>query len=137
MSDEGEEEKKQKIDSIQMLYALELFDNKKYSESMKIFRSLDTHPADVIKLFPDLSSTDKSDTDPSSSKTQDPDLESSLLALIEYLREVRLFIDKHPQRHQLLEIIDTTLLKCYLQVIAIVYYGFYYSFWCLYLLILL
>ncbi|XP_077303016.1 vacuolar protein sorting 39 [Arctopsyche grandis] len=173
MSDESKEEKKQRIDSIQMLYALDLFDNKKFSESMQIFLELDTNPSEIIRLFPDLSTTNKPTADSSNgTKPQNPELENSLLALTEYLRMVRqkVIIKLNPkpvngetqkggvnqneavakhnemtsyqteteikqnettpklteaeikqteamikQNKLLLEIIDTTLLKCYLQ----------------------
>lgn len=124
------EEKKQKVHSIQVLYALELFDIKKYSESMREFIKLNTDPADVIKLFPELDSKsngEKVDV----KKLKGKDLESALQALIEYLVKLRaeyLLISEKSggsqaeasgssQRNvtQQLELIDTTLLKCYLQ----------------------
>lgn len=125
------EEKNQRINSIQMLCALELFDNKKYTESMKIFIQLNTNPTDVIKLFPELSSNNvdsKTDADQPLAKAQDSDSENSLLALIDYLREVRPHVDKFPQSPQILETIDTTLLKCYLQVMMMIFYNFFHFF---------
>ncbi|KAG6441077.1 hypothetical protein O3G_MSEX001642 [Manduca sexta] len=122
------EEKKQKIHSIQVLYALELFDNKSYSQAMKEFIKLNTDPADVIKLFPELDN--KADSDTKKNKLKGKDLENALNALIEYLVELRSRIGKGTnseasgsqegaasQRNvtQQLELIDTTLLKCYLQ----------------------
>lgn len=121
------EEKKQTIHSIQMLFALELFDNKEYSQSMREFIKLNTDPADVIKLFPDLDNKPGSDNN---KKLKGKDLENALNALIEYLVELRSKIGKSSadasgskdepsnQRNvtQQLELIDTTLLKCYLQV---------------------
>lgn len=109
---------------------------------MKEFFKLETDPYDVIRLFPDLlpqqNANSENNADPTSSlpKLQDRDLESGLLALIEYLTEVRLktqisteskananasgnLNDRPPASKattQLLQIIDTTLLKCYLQV---------------------
>lgn len=116
-----------------MLSALELFDEKKYAQSMKVFIQLNTDPADVIKLFPELDNKPGSEDD---SKLKGKDLQNALTALINYLVEVRLKIaeavkkgstdDKTPGTSsdstshrnvtQQLELIDTTLLKCYLQV---------------------
>nr|XP_021201535.2 vam6/Vps39-like protein [Helicoverpa armigera] len=122
LSDCTPEEKEQKIHSIQVLYALELFDNKEYSQSMKEFFKLKTDPADVIKLFPEL---DCKSEDKEKKKLTGKDLENALNALIMYLKELRANIGVSPgpdeatnQRNvtQQLELIDTTLLKCYLQV---------------------
>ncbi|KAI5642851.1 vacuolar sorting protein 39 domain 2 domain-containing protein [Phthorimaea operculella] len=135
LSDCLPEEKKQKIHSIQLLYAHELFATKEYTLSMKEFMKLGTDPATVISLFPELDNK----TDPSKKKLKGKDLENALSALIKYLTELRLKIcneskelektdgkseasssqreDGHSQRNiqQQLELIDTTLLKCYLQ----------------------
>lgn len=121
MSDATPDEKKQKIHSIQMLYAFDLFDNKQFPESMKEFMKLNTEPAEVIKLFPELNGVKEG-------KLRGKDLENALNALIQYLREVRLMIQENKKKstqngesngrnaEAQLELIDTTLLKCYLQV---------------------
>lgn len=124
------EEKKQRLHSIQVLYALELFDSKKYLQSMNEFSKLNTDPADVIKLFPELDnkpSNEKSEV----KKLKGKDLESALKALIEYLVKFRAETLKNSDKasnsqseaagsqrnvSQQLELIDTTLLKCYLQI---------------------
>lgn len=63
ISDESEEEKREKIHHIQTLFAFDLFNNKKFHESMNEFLKLETDPYDVIRLFPDLiSSSDSKDT---------------------------------------------------------------------------
>ncbi|CAB3255745.1 unnamed protein product [Arctia plantaginis] len=124
------EEKKQKIHSIQVLHALELFDMKKYSQSMAEFIKLNTDPADVIKLFPELDSKSNGEK-VEANKLKGKDLESALNALIEYLVKLRANILKASEKPassqtdtgngsqrnvtQQLELIDTTLLKCYLQ----------------------
>lgn len=120
------EEKETKIRSIQLLHAQELFNSKEYDKSMKEFFKLNTDPAVVIKLFPELDN--KSDSD---SKLKGKDLENAFNALIHYLLESRAKIGKSAaegsqeegasQRNvtQQLELIDTTLLKCYLQVCSI------------------
>lgn len=104
---------------------------------MEEFLKLGTDPYNVIRLFPDLlpqqNETEQTTNVP---KLQDRDLEEGLSALIEYLTAVRLktHVDLQPKAtsnasgnlnergtvskatQQLLQIIDTTLLKCYLQV---------------------
>lgn len=97
-----------------------------------------TDPIDVIRLFPDLWPDDVPMSTPSKSssttaavktnliKLVDKDLELGLLALINYLTEVRYNLQKQlnssnsksqsTKINQLLITIDTTLLKCYLQV---------------------
>ncbi|CAG4945545.1 unnamed protein product [Parnassius apollo] len=126
LSDCSPEEKKQTIHSIQMLCAFDLFDDKKYAQSMKVFIQLNTDPADVIKLFPEL---DNKPGTEDQKKLKGKDLENALNALIDYLVELRSKIGKtnteaggskddttsHRNVTQQLELIDTTLLKCYLQ----------------------
>lgn len=108
-----------------MLYAFDLFDNKQYSESMREFIKLKTDPADVIKLFPELN-------DPKEGKLTGKDLEKALTALIEYLTGICPEIvaqnnsdapgtsieneARTKNAAQQIELIETTLLKCYLQV---------------------
>ncbi|XP_059611031.1 vam6/Vps39-like protein [Phlebotomus argentipes] len=134
ISQESEEDKKEKIHQIQTLYAFDLFANKRFRESMKEFAKLETDPCDVIRLFPDLLPQEK-DKSPCVAvggavlpKLEDRDLENGLLALIDYLTDVRYKIKKELQSASadtakpfgkmstpLLSIIDTTMLKCYLQ----------------------
>lgn len=107
---------------------------------MKEFAKLNTDPCDVIRLFPDLWPQDGPMSTPTKNssaaavaaktilpKLVDKDLEMGLLALIDYLIEVRNNLQKElstsdsksqqNNTNRLLTIIDTTLLKCYLQVI--------------------
>ena len=142
----SQEEKAKKTTKIQTLYAHDLFCNKKFREAMEQFLMIGTDPYEVIRLFPDLISQPSNANEPnepeiSSMKLQDRDLESGLLALINYLTEVRHNLisetqykdkenkddtkgndissghkSKDSATDQLLKIIDTTLLKCYLQV---------------------
>lgn len=93
---------------------------------MKEFLKLNTDPAEVITLFPELDN--KPNGDNSKKKLKGKDLENALNALTKYLVELRLKIGRGEgsgsheegtsQRNvqQQLELIDTTLLKCYLQV---------------------
>lgn len=138
MSDESEEDKQSIREEIQTLYAYHLFINKQFREAMLEFSKLKTDPTNVIKLFSDLLPTG---CEPASAVTHrqmsssmesellkmpklaDKDLENGLLALIDYLVEVRSQVGKSQSgskpfgRNQktLLSIIDTTLLKCYLE----------------------
>ncbi|KAF2900283.1 hypothetical protein ILUMI_05905 [Ignelater luminosus] len=137
VSKETDEDKNEKIHQIQTLLAYDLFANKEFSKSMKEFIKLDTDPYDVIRLFPDLLPQQSNATDQQEASTAEGlterELEDGLLALIEYLTEVRLKLQTETQAtvnasgnlndkpssnkstQQLLQIIDTTLLKCYLQ----------------------
>ncbi|XP_031786961.1 vam6/Vps39-like protein [Nasonia vitripennis] len=148
LSDLSEEEKAKKTYKIQTLYAHHLFRNKNFREAMQQFLKLGTDPYEVIRLFPDLVSqpsnaNEPNEPEPNLPKLQDRDLESGLLALIDYLTEVRYKLINDSQAkekdangkikgkvtaqgdklknitpvatEQLLKIIDTTLLKCYLQ----------------------
>lgn len=107
---------------------------------MDLFLKLGTDPYEVIRLFPDLvtpstNTHEPSEPSPNLPKLQDHDLEKGLRALIVFLTEVRhklMAKDKELNKEkngvngeknltavateQLLKIIDTTLLKCYLQV---------------------
>lgn len=95
---------------------------------MEEFIKLDTDPYDVIRLFPDLLPQQPNDPDTTPAvKLQDKDLENGILALIDYLRDVRRKIPSSTENPngsgsasksalQLQQIIDTTLLKCFLQV---------------------
>ncbi|KAL6267433.1 hypothetical protein P5V15_000509 [Pogonomyrmex californicus] len=134
-----DEEKAKQTYKIQTLYAHHLFYNKRFQEAMDLFLKLGTDPYEVIRLFPDLvtpstSTHELSESAPSLPKLQDHDLEKGLRALIVFLTEVRhklMAKDKELSKEkngvngeknltavateQLLKIIDTTLLKCYLQ----------------------
>ncbi|KAK0163473.1 hypothetical protein PV327_007148 [Microctonus hyperodae] len=143
LSDATDDEKAKRTYKIQTLYAHHLFRNKKFQEAMKQFQELGTDPYEVIRLFPHLVSQSSNTNDVNEPvidlpKLQDRDLENGLLALIGFLTEVRHNLmggaeakekdaknektndrDKKSMTavatEQLLKIIDTTLLKCYLQ----------------------
>lgn len=103
---------------------------------MNEFIKLNTDPADVIKLFPELD--DRADNE-NTTKLKEKDLEDALNALIKYLVELRIKIGKSSkeptssqenagsQRNltQQMELIDTTLLKCYLQVTLSIRYFYF------------
>ncbi|XP_055613436.1 vam6/Vps39-like protein [Uranotaenia lowii] len=132
ISEESAEFKATKIDEIQTRHAYNLFVNKHFRESMKEFSKLNTDPIDVIRLFPDLlPDSGKNKLSSYSKKTapelDEKDLENGILALIDYLTEIRYslrqdLVNKTDSKvssgkniSALLSIIDTTLLKCYLQ----------------------
>lgn len=138
MSEESEEDKQSITHEIQTLYAYDLFINKQFREAMLEFSKLKTDPTNVIKLFSDLLPTScepQSVTKQMSSSMveselmreiptlADKDLENGLLALIDYLVEIRSQVGKLQGNSKafgrnpkvLLSIIDTTLLKCYLE----------------------
>ncbi|KAL0117844.1 hypothetical protein PUN28_008917 [Cardiocondyla obscurior] len=140
LSDITDEEKAKQTYKIQTLYAHHLFYNKRFQEAMNLFLKLGTDPYEVIRLFPDLTNTSSNTSEvdepaPNLPKLQDTDLEKGLRALIVFLTEVRhnlMAKDKDLNKEkngvneeknltavkateQLLKIIDTTLLKCYLQ----------------------
>lgn len=134
LSEDTESEKAANKRHIQNLHAFDLFCKKRYEESMSIFIELQTDPSHVIGLFPDLlpedfrSGLNYPDTVP---VIQDSDLERGLYALVDYLVKVRHTLQSDSQsepmlsaitpssktirsKKQLLQIVDTTLLKCYL-----------------------
>lgn len=132
-SEDGKQKMKQKI---QNLYAFELFSEKKFKESMNIFFELETDASHVIGLFPELLPQDYRNQLEYPDKLpvlEGIDLENGLLALIEYLTQVRhslmgdlsknltqsaAIVDGSAtikSKRQLLQIIDTTLIKCYLK----------------------
>ncbi|KAL2716858.1 vam6/Vps39-like protein [Vespula squamosa] len=143
LSDIIEEEKVKQTYKIQTLYAHHLFYNKKFQEAMDLFLELGTDPYEVIRLFPDLvtpstGSHDLGDSSTNLPKLPNHDLEKGLRALIIFLTDVRYKLisdtktkdkDNNKEKNvmeseknltavateQLLKIIDTTLLKCYLQ----------------------
>lgn len=103
---------------------------------MEEFLKLGTDPYNVIRLFPDLlPQQNEVETPTNVPRLQDRDLENGISALIEFLTAVRLktHVDTQTKAttnasgnlnerssaskatQQLLQIIDTTLLKCYLQ----------------------
>ncbi|KAF6717658.1 Vam6/Vps39-like protein [Oryzias melastigma] len=136
MKDDSDGDKKQQIHHIQNLYAFNLFCQKRFDDSMQVFAKLGTDPTHVIGLYPELLPSDYRrqlhypNPVPSLSGAE---LERAHLALIDYLTQKRSHLvkqlnDSDPSttsplmegtptiksRKKLLQIIDTTLLKCYL-----------------------
>lgn len=118
---------------IETLHAFDLFCKKNFKESTELFARLNTDPAHVIGLFPDLL------PDVYRSKIEYPmpppryegqDLERGLDALKDYLIQVRNKVinptsnaytseltdpdARESRRKMLRQIVETTLLKCYL-----------------------
>ncbi|KAK6634046.1 hypothetical protein RUM43_001658 [Polyplax serrata] len=120
ITDECESDKQKNIHEIQTLFAYHLFYSKQFQESMKQFLTLKTDARNVINLFPELLSNQSKDVvEEPNFKLTEKEKETGLLALVEYLTEVRhgLMNTKEPKKGEnaLLSVIDTTLLKCYLQ----------------------
>lgn len=120
---------------IKNLQAFDNFCKKEFQMAMQLFLKLQTDPSHVIGLFPDLLPDDYRNRIEYPCKPPElrgQDLEKGIFALIDYLVEVRrqLYsstdISAHlgeertaktlsKSREQLRQIVDTTLLKCYLQ----------------------
>ena len=91
MVEEPESEKAQRIESIQNLYAFDLFCQKRFEESLQRFAQLETDPTQVIGLFPDLLPIDfrKQLEYPAPPPNLLPgEFEKGCLALVEYLTQV-------------------------------------------------
>ncbi|KAA0711496.1 Vam6/Vps39-like protein [Triplophysa tibetana] len=136
MKDDSDADKRQQIHHIQNLFAFNLFCQKRFDDSMQVFAKLGTDPTHVIGLYPDLLPSDyrKQLHYPNPLPTlSGAELEKAHLALIDYLTQKRSHLvkqlnDSDPSttsplmegtptiksRKKLLQIIDTTLLKCYL-----------------------
>uniref|UniRef100_A0A672NGW2 Vam6/Vps39-like protein n=1 Tax=Sinocyclocheilus grahami TaxID=75366 RepID=A0A672NGW2_SINGR len=136
MKDDSDADKRQQIHHIQNLFAFNLYCQKRFDDSMQVFAKLGTDPTHVIGLYPDLLPSDyrKQLHYPNPLPTlSGAELEKAHLALIDYLTQKRSHLvkqlnDSDPfttsplmegtptikSRKKLLQIIDTTLLKCYL-----------------------
>jgi len=135
LSQESEIEKEKRIRNIKNLYAFELFCQRRFDESLKLFSRLGTDPSHVIGLYPNLLPQDfrKNLEYPDKlPELTDLECERGYLYLIEYLTQKRNELTKDmdkemstsaivegnktiKSRKQLSQIIDTTMLKCYLQ----------------------
>lgn len=134
-TDDGENKKEQLVKRIKNLHAFDLFCKKKFKEALDMFSKLETDPVDVIRLFPDL--LPDIPRSPAHSYPRKPpelvgaDAEKGYISLIDYLVDWRHKLDKEVDvqipvddsqsksssrpKNQLRQIIDTTLLKCYLK----------------------
>ncbi|PFX22208.1 Vam6/Vps39-like protein [Stylophora pistillata] len=142
---EPEQEKAARKESIQNLYAFDMFCQKRFDDSLQLFAQLETDPAQVIGLFPDLLPSEfrKLLEYPAPPPQLTPgELEKGCLALVEYLTQKRNELMKSSDKAESMQkgrlkdsaedhskadikaqknlmhkrqIIDTTLLKCYLQ----------------------
>lgn len=136
LTDNTDAEKQQHIQHIQNLYAFDLFCKKEFKTAMDIFLKLETDPSDIIGLFPELLPAgyrNKLEYPDKVPILQDESLKQGLFALVEYLLQVRHKLKGDYEgnlssmtsikegsktvrsKRQLLQIVDTTLLKCYLQ----------------------
>nr|XP_047132086.1 vam6/Vps39-like protein isoform X2 [Hydra vulgaris] len=130
LMDEGGDKKKIKIKQIKKLLGFSQFCQRQFEEAIKLFFSIDEDPVFVMGLFPDLlpEMFRKRIKYPSTLPyLTDGDLEKGLKVLIGYLTEIRSNLTKNRQplilssqqseRSEMFPcLIDTVLLKCYLQV---------------------
>lgn len=132
-ANEPEQEREKRIRNINNLYAFHLFCQHRFEESLQLFGKLGTDPSHVIGLYPNLLPQEYRSRLEYPEKVPDlegHEVESGLLALIEYLTQKRNELVKKEEvvttaivegcttirsKKQLSQIIDTTLLKCYLQ----------------------
>eukprot|EP01134_Creolimax_fragrantissima_P006038 CFRG6038T1 len=118
-----------KIQGIKLLQAFHLFETGRYEDSLDLFAQLDTDPPIVIGLYPNLLPNSLRDEIVPTFPIRVPTLEGkelhvALTALINFLslkrdRLERRFLEGLPQADgvkELWQIIDTTLLKCFLSV---------------------
>lgn len=85
ISNETEEAKGEERRRVQTLLAHDLFENKRFEESMDVFISLNMDPCFVIKLFPNFQARDSGPT----LVLDDHELEKALMALQYFLAAVR------------------------------------------------
>ncbi|XP_067938529.1 vam6/Vps39-like protein [Watersipora subatra] len=142
-NDDSRHENSRRLHTIKNLHAFELFSQKRYEDSIRIFSDLKTDPSHVIGLYPDLLPRDFRVNIKYPRHLPDltgADREQALAALIDYLTLKRMELLKQDKsvktvdvtplmtvskdmsnsivktRKQLSQIIDTTLLKCYLEI---------------------
>lgn len=127
----GDGKQEDVVKQIENLHAFDLFCRKEFKEAMNMFSRLDTDPPLVIGLLPDLlpEETRKNLEYPKRPPTLDSvELKNALTALIDYLLQIRRKLSSPSnssesatdgegkrKKHQLWQIVDTTLVKCYLQ----------------------
>lgn len=130
------EDKVERLQKIQTLYAFDLFCNMKFKEAMDVFYKLDVDASHVIGLYHDLFPSEfrnKLSYPDKLPMLKGQDLDQGYSALVEYLTNVRHKLQGSSlkninplalnegcmtvkSKRQLMQIIDTTLLKCYLKV---------------------
>ncbi|KAJ7340060.1 Vam6/Vps39-like protein [Desmophyllum pertusum] len=143
---EPEQEKAKRKESIQNLFAFDMFCQKRFDDSLQLFAQLETDPTQVIGLFPELLPSEfrkQLEYPAPPPQLTAGELEKGCLALVEYLTQKRNDLIKSADKPDSLQkgrskansteenskadikaqknimhrrqIIDTTLLKCYLQ----------------------
>lgn len=135
LSKDPKDEKATRIRNIKNLHAFDLFCKGRFDESLMLFAKLGTDPSHVIGLYPNLLPEDyRKKLEYPEKIPAVPGLndKKGLMPLIEYLTQKRNELMKDADkdmcitaivegnvtinsRKQLSQIIDTTLLKCYLQ----------------------
>ncbi|KAK2560444.1 Vam6/Vps39-like protein [Acropora cervicornis] len=125
---EPEKEKEKRKEGIQNLFAFDMFCQKRFDDSLQLFAQLETDPTHVIGLFPNLLPDEfrKKLEYPTPPPLLTPsETEKGCLALVEYLTQGKKNVateelsedekKAHLNALHRKQIIDTTLLKCYLQ----------------------
>ena len=136
LCDNSSEEKAQRITEIETLHAFDLFCNQKFKDALDIFFKLNVDASHVIGLYSDLLPRDFQDglhyPPDCLPKLQGKSLENALQALISFLVDYRTKMEgvtsktisvlpmvKGPPpikfKKAMTQILDTTLLKCYLR----------------------
>ena len=130
------DEKVQRLQQIQILYAFHLFCHKKFKEAMDLFFKLDVDASHVTGLYPELFPSEYRNQLKYPEKVphfEGCDLENGYAALVEYLTSVRHKLQGSSanklvplpmtegskvikNKKQIMQILDTTLLKCYLKI---------------------
>ena len=136
LMNDSSEELTQRITEIETLHAFDLFCNSKFKEAMDIFLKLDVDASHVIGLYSDLLPDEFQEAlqypPDCLPKLQGRSIENATLALISYLVDYRTKMEgitsktisprqmvKGPapikKKKQMMQVLDTTLLKCYLR----------------------
>ena len=136
LMNDSSEEQTQRITEIETLHAFDLFCNSKFKEAMDIFLKLNVDASHVIGLYSDLLPDEFQEAlqypPDCLPKLQGRSVENATLALISYLVDYRTQMEriasktisplpmvKGPDpirtKKQMMQVLDTTLLKCYLR----------------------
>eukprot|EP00038_Savillea_parva_P002865 m.118520 g.118520 ORF g.118520 m.118520 type:complete len:956 (+) comp10983_c0_seq4:278-3145(+) len=123
---ESPEEREERIFMIKQKQAFSQFQRRHFEAAMKTFSELDIEPTQVIGLYPNLLKPEirkKFKSTMPVTNLEGSELETALTHLVDFLTQQRSKIAKRMGSntanskglHELSEIIDTTLLKCYLK----------------------
>lgn len=128
--DEGPAQKRERIFNIKRSFAFAQFAKRQFEAAMKTFSELEIDPTHIIGLYPGLLNAEtraKNNCPKAIPNLSGVELETALSYLVNYLTNKRNELAKQadaadagddPRRAELSQIIDTTLLKCYLKTNA-------------------